>query len=393
MIIEQESYPLIAKTMAGLENVLAEELKLLEVNNIVILKRAVGFEATKEQMYRANYECRTALRILKPIHTFTINTEQEFYDEIFKICWEDYFTFSNTIAVDATLGDSLFTHSQFVALRCKDAIVDRFRENFNRRPSVDTEKPNIRINIHMYKNECHVSLDSSGISLHKRGYRIGTSEAPMSEVLAAGMISLSGWDKKTDFLDFMCGSGTLAIEAAMMASNIPAGYYREFFGFMRWQDFDSEMFDKIKKQAKDNIIENEGNIVASDISDRAINVAMLNIRNARLHKDIILERKSLSEQRPMSDKCMIISNPPYGERIQPEDIIQLYQEIGDTLKRNFSGCEAWIISSAFDVLKFIGLRPSKKIILFNGPLECRFVKFEMYQGSKRIKEDKDVEAE
>ncbi len=381
-----QTFPAVAKTMAGLEEILADELNDLGVSNIEILNRAVSFDCTQKQLYAANYLSRTALRILKPIASFTIATEQDFYDELIKISWEKIFTFRNTIAVDATVLSSVFTHSQYVALRCKDAIVDRFRNKYHQRPSVDTQFPDVRINIHLSNNECQVSLDSSGASLHKRGYRKSVSEAPISEVLAAGMILLSGWDRKTDFMDFMCGSGTLTIEAAMIASNIPAAYYREYFGFMKWKDFNEELFEEIKNEAVENIVEPECNIYGSDISENAIQIASHNIRNAKLHKDIQLEVKDFAEQRPKNEKCFIVCNPPYGERIQPDDIIKLYKSIGDTLKQNFVGCEAWIISSAYQALKFVGLKPSSKINLFNGPLECRFVKFEMYEGSRKIRE-------
>ncbi len=385
------TFPVIAKTMTGLENVLAEELDQMGIGKIEILNRAVAFEVTKEQLYEVNYLCRTALRILKPIAGFHIETEEDFYLQLLKVPWEKYFSFRNTFAVDATISHSVFTHSKYVALRCKDAIADRFRNKFHQRPNVDTLQPDIRIHVHLNHNDCQVSLDSSGESLHKRGYKQGVNEAPMSEVLAAGMILLSGWDKKIDFMDFMCGSGTLLIEAAMIASHIPGGYYREYFGFMKWNDFDAELFEQVKNKAAKNIREAEGNFYGSDISERAIDIASQNIRKAKLHKDIQLKVMDFNEQQPPGGECFIVCNPPYGERIQPEDIVKLYQDIGDTLKRNFTNCEAWIISSAYHALKFIGLRPSKKIILFNGNLECRFVKFEMYQGSRKHKGEENLD--
>ena len=382
-------FPLIAKTMAGMEEILAEELHQLGVTNIEILTRAVSFEATTKQMYQANYLCRTALRILKPIGNFSITSEEDFYLGMLKTPWEKYFGIDNTFAIDATLSGSVFTHSKYVALRCKDAVADRFRNKFQKRPSVDTVKPDVRIHIRLHNNHCEIFLDSSGESLHKRGYRKSVSEAPISEVLAAGMILLSGWDRKTDFMDFMCGSGTILIEAAMMASNVPAGYYREDFGFMRWNDYDADLFEEVMDEAAQLITEPECNFYGSDISENSIEVSIINARNAKLHKDIQFIRCDFKDQHPVNDTCFIITNPPYGERIETTDIVQLYKDIGDTLKHNFPGCKAWIISSAFQALKFVGLKPSRKIILFNGPLECRFVRFEMYEGSRKTKEEKE----
>lgn len=387
MSAEKNVFPIVAKTMAGLEEVLAAELSDSGADNIEILKRAIKFTGSLSVLYKANYTCRTALRILVPIASFRIYKEDDFYHRISKIKWEEYLTVDQTFAIDATVNNSVFSHSQFVALRCKDAIVDRFRARFGKRPSVDIKQADIRIDIHLSHNECSVSLDSSGDSLHKRGYRIRLSEAPISEVLAAGMILLSGWDKKTDFMDFMCGSGTIPIEATMIASNIPAGYYRDSYGFMKWKNFDKNLWDKVKQDADDLISEPECSIYASDASEEAISIANINIKNAKLHHDIQIEQREMSEQKPKDGKCFIVCNPPYGERIKPENIIELYKSIGDTFKQNFAGCQAWIISSAPEALKFVGLKPSRKLVLYNGPLECRFVKFEMYEGSKKAKYD------
>ncbi|MDO9510575.1 MAG: THUMP domain-containing protein [Bacteroidales bacterium] len=387
MTEEENVFPLVAKTMSGLEEVLSAELTDLGAGNIEILKRAVKFTGNLKVLYNVNYRCRTALRILMPIASFRIYKEDDFYHRISKIKWEEYLSVDQTFAVDATVNNSVFSHSQFVALRCKDAIVDRFRARMGQRPSVELKQPNLRIDIHLSHNECSVSLDSSGDSLHKRGYHIRLSEAPISEVLAAGMIALSGWDKKTDFMDFMCGSGTIPIEATMIASNIPAGYYRDSYGFMKWKNFDKTLWDEVKQEADSLICEMEGSVYASDNSEEAISIAAINIKNAKLHHDIQLEQKEMSEQKPRDGKCFIICNPPYGERIKPENIVELYKSIGDTFKQNFAGCQAWIISSAPEALKFVGLKPSRKLVLFNGPLECRFVKFEMYEGSKKAKYD------
>jgi len=340
-------------------------------------------------MYVANYRCRTALRILKPINEFMIETEEDLYAGIYKMNWEDYLTTEKTFAVDAVVYSSVFTHSQFVALRVKDAIADRFRMLYKIRPSVNLDKPDLRINIHLTRNLCIVSLDSSGISLHKRGYRLAQLDAPISEVLAAGMILLSGWDKQSAFVDPMCGSGTILIEAAMIANNIPAGYYRRYFGFENWIDFDSTLWETIKDKASEEVCESEAEIIGSDISQKSIDVAAKNIHAAKFHKDINIRLCALENFTPPPAPGVMITNPPYGERLKPDDIIELYKSIGDALKHQFTGYSSWVISSHFEALKFIGLRPSRKISLFNGPLECKFVNFQVYEGSKKTKAAED----
>ncbi|MEI6695628.1 MAG: THUMP domain-containing protein [Bacteroidota bacterium] len=385
----EESFKMLAKTMTGLEEILANELHDLGAEEIEISSRAVSFKGDKALMYKANYWCRTALHILKPITNFYIRREEDLYKKIYDIKWEEYLGADGTLAVDAVVNASVMNHSHYVALKTKDAIVDRFRDLTERRPSVDTENPDIRINIHLFKNLCNVSIDSSGYSLHKRGYRIKTGEAPISEVLAAGMILLSGWDKKCNFIDPMCGSGTIVCEAALIANNIPPGYYRKAFGFEKWKDFDKELWEKIKTDALSDQYEFEYEIIGSDISRESIEIAMDNARSAKLHKDISFQVSSFEDQIPPEGGGVMVCNPPYGERMVPDDIVKLYQEIGNGLKKNYKGYNAWIISSDLNALKFIGLRPTRKIPLFNGPLECRFAKFEVYEGSKRTHKNEE----
>lgn len=375
---------LIVKTFGGLEEVLANELRELGAKNIQVLKRAIQCEGDKALMYKANYWCRTALRVLVPISTFKIEKEMDFYKAITKIQWEKYMHLTGTLAIDAVVSSSVFTHSKFVALRAKDAIVDRFMRREGRRPSISRDNPDLRINIHMYRNNVTLSLDSSGSSLHKRGYREANGEAPLSEVLAAGMIMLSGWDKQCDFVDFMCGSGTILIEAAMIANNFAPGMYRPEFGFQRWLDFDVDLWDDIVDQSYEVQTEYEGRIVGSDISSENLQTATRNIKSARLHKDIELIQGDLEDQKKISTKGMLISNPPYGERIKPADIKGLYRKIGNTLKHNYTGWDAWIISSHIDALNQLGLRPEQQLELFNGPLECRYLHFDIYEGSKEV---------
>jgi len=381
---------LLAKCPAGLEEVLATELNDLGASKTEILFRAVAFEGDKRLLYAANYHCRTALRILLPVSRFSILTEQDLYTRIKAIRWEDYFSVSDTFAIDSTIVSSVFTHSHFVSQRVKDAIADRFREKTGQRPSVDIENPDFRINLHMNSNEVTVSFDSSGSSLHKRGYHVSNAEAPLSEVLAAGMILLSGWDGQSNFIDPMCGSGTLLTEAAMIAMNLPAGHFRESFGFMNWKDFDKALWDDILDEAMDQQRDINCMIKGSDISEKNLRSAMANLKQARLHKDVSLETIPFQEVIPPPAPGVMITNPPYGERIRVEDITALYQDLGNTLKRRFTGYQAWVISSDMRALKMIGLRPMKKHILFNGTLECRYAGFDLYDGSKKAsKQQKD----
>jgi len=381
-----ENYAMIAKTSYGLENILANELKLLGATDIETLNRAVAFKGDKGFMYKANYCCRTSLRILKPIAHFSVKTNEDLYNEVMLINWEDYLRKDGLFVIDSVIKDSIFTHSQFVAQKAKDAIADQFRNKFGIRPSVDLEKPDLRINIHIYKENCTVSLDSSGESLHKRGYRQATNIAPISEVLAAGMILISDWDKQSNFIDPMCGSGTLLIEAAMIANNIPAGYYRKAFGFEKWKDFDAKLWETIRNAALNKMVEYEGEIVGSDISEQTIKIAKENIHFAKLHKDIAVEVCDFIKKQPPETPGIMIMNPPYGERMEQDNMIEFYKSIGDTLKTKYDGWDAWIISSDTEALKYIGLRPTQKITLFNGPLECKFMKFEIYSGSRKSKE-------
>lgn len=381
----------VAKTMAGLEEVLAAELSAIGAENVEILNRAVSFEGSKEIMYKANYLCRTALRILKPISSFIARNEQMLYNNIFKIKWYDVFNINETFAVDAVVSGNYFTHSQYVALKVKDAIADEFRERFGARPSVDTERPDLRINIHIDNEKVTLSYDSSDESLHRRGYRKAVDKAPINEVLAAGLIKLTGWNYDKNFIDCMCGSGTIPIEAAMAAMNIPAGYFRQRYGFMSWHDFDAELWKKVKDEADEAIRDFDYEIIASDHSSKAVEIARANIQGAHLSHDITLSHQDMFKMTPPEGEGIMVINPPYGERLEENDIIELYKNIGNALKRNFKGYEAWVISSNQDALKMIGLKPSKKIEIYNGPLECRFEKFEVFSGSYKEKVMKEIE--
>jgi len=384
-----ENQLFVAKTQFGLEELLADELKTIGAKDIQILTRAVSFTGDLRTMYAANYNCRTALHILMPVLDFKFRDKEQFFELIKKFDWAQYFQVDKTISIDTVMSDTFFTNSHYVSLLCKDAIADYFREKFNQRPSVELENPDIKIHLHIRGHECSVSFDSSGGSLHRRGYRLKQGLAPMSEVLAAGMVLLSGWDKKVNLFDPMCGSATILTEAAMIAGNIPAGYYRKSFGFEKWNNFDEALWLDVKEKSDELITEYECDIVGGDNSGAAIVAATANLKSAHLHKDIHLTECDFREFKFPKEKGMIITNPPYGERIVPDDIIQLYKDIGDTLKKHCAGYEAWIISSHFDALKFVGLKPSKKITLYNGPLECRFVKFEIFEGSLKDKKTRE----
>ncbi len=379
----------VAKTLFGLEGILAEELKNLRATKIVVLHRAVGFSGDKKLMYEANLKLRTALRILKRVFSFSATNSQELYTKVQEVYWDRFFSAEDTIAVDSSVSSEHFPHSQFVSQRVKDAIVDQFREKTGKRPSVDLENPKFRINIYINKDSCTLSLDSSGASLHKRGYRLQMSEAPLSEVLAAGLILLSGWDGKSTLIDPMCGSGTILIEAALFASKIPPGIFRENFGFMNWKDFDPLVWEEILKTSRESISLFPGKIIGSDISANAIEAAKKNIINAEFDvnlKDgnyITLMKSAFDLLEKTEDAGLIIMNPPYGERIKQDDIISFYKMIGNTLKQKYEGYDAWVLSANLEALKFVGLHPSKKISLMNGQLECKFQKYGIYPGTKK----------
>ncbi|HRU63144.1 MAG TPA: THUMP domain-containing protein, partial [Paludibacteraceae bacterium] len=365
-ILSTEEFPMIAKTFQGLEEVLAEELTSIGASNVQIQRRAVSFTGDKALMYKANLHCRTALRILKPIFTFNANDADEVYEQIKKFDWGQLMTVESTFAIDATVFSEEFTHSKYVVYRVKDAIADWFMERYHRRPSVSVTSPQLMFNIHIAGRHCTLSLDSSGESLHKRGYRVAQTEAPINEVLAAGMLLLAGWHGQSDFLDPMCGSGTLLIEAALIALNMPPGIFRPSFAFEKWSDFDKELFDELyNDDSQEKTFEHK--IYGSDVSARAMKIAEQNVKSSGLSKYIQLKAVPIEKLEPPSSHCFIVTNPPYGERLPSKDIFDLYASLGSVLKHKFAGSTAWIISSNEEALKKIGLKPSKRIQLLNGP--------------------------
>ncbi len=378
-----EIFEIIATTLFGLEEILAQELRELGAADIEVLSRAVRYKGDSEMLYKSNLLLRTAVKVLKPIGTFYAANEQQLYDKIKKINWDEYFSYNKTFAIDGSTHSEIFTHSKFIALKSKDAIADQFREKYDIRPSVDTENPDLRINVHINDKTVIVSLDSSGSSLGKRNYRLAQTEAPINEVLAAGIILLSGWDKTCDFIDPMCGSGTFPIEAALLANNIPSGRNRKF-GFETWGDFDLNLWNKVKADADSNIISSNVKIFANDVDNKALDIAFANAKRAGVTNHITFDTIDFFHTSHDTGKGLVVMNPPYGERLQINEITNFYQDIGSRLKHFYQGCDAWIISANYEALKNFGLRTSKKIKLYNGPLECRLQKYELYQGSKKV---------
>ena len=374
---------MIAKTLYGFESILAKELLDLGAMDIKEGNRMVSFVGDKGFMYKANLCLRTAIKILKPYESFRVNSEQELYDNIKKLPWEKFLDVKGSLAIDSAVHSDIFTHSQYVALKAKDAIVDRFREKFGERPDVDLDFPDLRINIHIEKNFCNVSFDSSGDSLHKRGYRGATNIAPINEVLAAGMLLMSGWNGQCDFLDPMCGSGTIPIEAAMIACNIPPNLNRKEFAFEKWNDWDEELYEKIEESSLKKVRDFHFKIKGYDKAPSAVMKAKENVKNANLADFIEIHQKSFFETEKENEGYLhMLFNPPYGERLEV-DIEDFYGKIGDTLKQNYPGTHAWFIATNFDAIKSVGLRASRKIKLYNGPLEGRLLKYVLYEGSKK----------
>lgn len=381
-----KNFKMLAKTLYGFEDLLADELRKLGGSNVVKGTRSVSFEGDTGFMYKANLCCRTAIKVLKPITAFNVFTEEDLYKKVYDIPWEQYMDTEGSLAVDATVFSEQFTHSMYVALKTKDAIVDRFRDKEGERPNVDLDHPTLRINVHIDRNICTVSLDSSGQSLHKRGYKVENTFAPISEVLAAGMIMLSGWNGQCDFLDPMCGSGTILAEAAMIACNIPPNLNRDEFGFETWPDFDADLYELIENAALKKIKDFHFKVYGYDKDPISARKAKANIKNANLDDFVEIQTQDFFETTKEGDRYLyVLFNPPYDERLSIENVAQFYGAIGNTLKRGYSGTQAWMITSNMEALKSVGLRPSRRIKLFNGKLESKFVRYDMYEGSKKAK--------
>ena len=367
----------------GLEPILAKELTQLGANDVKIGRRMVSFTGDKELMYRANFQLHTAIKILKPIRHFKAQSADDVYEEIRKIDWTEYLDNDKTFAVDSVVFSEEFRHSKFVSYKVKDAIVDQFRDKTGSRPNISVANPDIRLNMHIAEDQCTLSLDSSGESLHRRGYRQESVEAPLNEVLAAGMILMTGWHGETDFIDPMCGSGTLLIEAALIAHNMAPGLFRKEYAFEKWPDFDADLFDSIYNDDSEER-EFTHHIYGYDVDIKAVNTALLNVKAAGLTKSITVKEQDFKDFKQPKEKSIIVTNPPYGERISTPDLLGTYKMIGERLKHEFTGNDAWILSYREECFDQIGLKPSIKIPLFNGSLECEFRKYQLFDGKMKV---------
>jgi putative N6-adenine-specific DNA methylase len=382
-----EHFYMVAKTFQGLEEVLAQEIRGLGVQDIEILNRAVRFKGDLKSLYAANYKLRTALKVLVEVETFPAKNDIELYQGIQKIDWVRFLEPSMSLAVECVLFSDYFSHSQFIAQRTKDAVVDQFRDRTGKRPSVDRENPDLLISIHIQDAKVNVLLDSSGASLHRRGYRSQLHQAPVNEVLAAGLLLLAGWNGKGNLFDPMCGSGTFLIEGAMIAMNIAPGTFRPNFGFEKWKNFNPELFTEVADQVEQNV-NFKYKIVGSDKSAKSLLLARESIHRTFLDKKIELEHESIEDFIPPAGGGIMITNPPYDERIKVENILGLYRLIGDRMKHFYKGYQAWIFSGNPEAMKSVGLHPAKKIPMLNGSIECTFRRYDIYEGSIKAKYQK-----
>lgn len=379
----QSRFGISIKTLQNFEELLAAELRELGATDINIARRIVHCRGDLEFVYRANYCLRTALRVLIPLASFNIKKADDIYDKAKKIDWTEFLEVDQTFAIDPNVQSSLYQHGHYASLKLKDAIADVFTAKYNRRPNVDSDSPDMLFHLHINEDSVSISLDSSGQSLNRRGYRVSGGVSPLNEVLAAGLVLSTGWNGTEDFYDAMCGSATLALEANMIAANIPAGYLRNEFGFMTWKNFDKPLWLEVKDECDSHIKDYDGNIYATDNDHSQIRIAASNIKEADMQDDINLGQLDFFDLMPQSEKGTILINPPYGERIEQEDINELYKAIGDHLKKNWKGHTCWIISSNAGAIKSIGLKPSKKISFINGTLPCTLMRFDLYAGTHK----------
>jgi putative N6-adenine-specific DNA methylase len=384
--MSSEKYVMVAKTFAGLEEVLREELEGIGASDIEVLEREVKFTGSKEMLYKANFCCRTALRILMVVKEFKVKSSNDLYNGVRSIEWLSYFDVQQTFSVNSTVESEAFNNSMFVSLKTKDAIIDQFKAKLGKRPSVNAENPDIRVTVHASSDEVSISLDSSGESLHRRGYRLGQSESVMNEVLAAGILKIVGWKGQSDFYDPMCGLGVLPIEAALIARNIPPGIFRKSFAFEKWKDFDEVLFDSVYNAEYE--IPFEHTIYASDIVPVNIKISTENARNAGLKKDIQFSVADFSTLKPVSDSGLLIVCPPLGQRNNDRAVEPVFAMIGDSMKNNFKGIKAWVFSSSEEGFKSIGLKSSTRVTIFNGTHEFDLRSYDIYEGSKvELKQD------
>ena len=381
-----DNFKMIAKTFFGFEDILANELLKLGAQKIEKGLRNVTYFGDKGFLYKSNLSLRTALKILKPILEFRFIDIDDYYKQINNFNWESLMDVDSSFVINSVVFHSkIFNNSKYASLKAKDAIVDRFRDKFKSRPDINSNNPDLKIEIHVNRNLCTVSLDSSGESLHKRGYKKFNSIAPLNEVLAAGVILMSEWDKNSDFLDPMCGTGTILIEAAMIARNIAPNLNRSFFAFEKWKDWDENLFELVEKSVLNKIIEFDHKFYGFDISNSMIKKAEKNIEISQIDVDIeVFTKDFLKSSKDDNDDLFIIINPPYDRRISA-DVKILYKSIGDTLKNNYQFSNVWLITANLEAIKSIGLKASKRIKLFNANLESRLLNYEIYPGTKKNK--------
>jgi putative N6-adenine-specific DNA methylase len=374
---------LLAKTHYGLEEVLAEELRGIGATGVTVLNRAVAFEGSKLMLYTVNYRSRLALSVLLPVASFGVASQKDLYNGAVSVDWDHYLDPRMSFAVTAVVNSKHFTHSGYVALVVKDAIADFFRRLNLERPSVDVREPDLLVNVHISNDRVTLSLDSTVVPLYKRGYRQGGGEAPLSEVLAAGMIALSGWKADMPLFDGMCGSGTIVAEAGLMAGNIAPGKFRKSFGFMKWKDYDAALYRSVKFDAEKREKKSPVKLYGSDISAEACDIALRNIRSAGLEGSVEIAERDFFASPPPDEGGTLMINPPYGHRLGSPDMAEFYGKIGTTLKHRYEGYRAWILSGDLAALKQVALKPSRKYTLLNGDIECRYHGYELYGGSRK----------
>lgn len=382
----EDTYQVVGKTHQGFEQLLADELQELGIGPVKLGRRAVFFETNLSGIYKANLHCATALRFLVEIAFYSAKDDDTLYQKAKQVSWERFLHLEQTFAVDATVFSAVFSHSHFASLRIKDAIVDHFQQKHGLRPSVNTKNPDVVVHLHIAEDNITLLVDSSGGSLHKRGYRIQSVPAPLNEVLAAGLVRLSGWNKKTPFYDAMCGSGTFAIEAAFYASNAPVNSLRPHFGFQEWDNYNHKLWLEMVNKAKRSQLKITAPIFASDMDRRAVRATQNNVTAAQLLDHINIEHQDFFELQPSEDQGMVVLNPPYGERLKPIEINDQYAQIGSQLKKHFTGFNAAILSANVDALKCIGLKPKSKLTFFNGPLQTKFFVYDLYKGSRKTRD-------
>jgi putative N6-adenine-specific DNA methylase len=378
----QGQFQILIRTYSGLEEVLYKEVTALGGANVEKLNRAVSCTGDLGFVYKLNLALRTAVKVLVPLNQFVFHDNKSFYDAVYQIDWPGLFAHDKTIAFDSIVFSRYFDNSMFVSQLAKDAVADRFRKAGLPRPFVDARNPDVPLSIYVKENEATVYLDSSGMSLHQRGYKPEQVHAPLSEVMAAGILKLSGWSPHFPLIDPMCGSGTFSIEAAMLASGVPAGMFRKRFGFEQWKAYDAGLYEQIFTSLVNRISESPFEIHASDRDARAIAIAKRNAEAAQFSDEISFSVSDFLKSSGPERKAFLFMNPPYGERLNPDDLAQLYAGIGATLKHRYAGCEAWVFTAYPEAVKQIGLKPSTKIKLMNGPLECLLLRYEMFAGKR-----------